>query len=246
VKFIQLNIFKGNLIRYAIKFLRKENADIINLQEVSKGMGTNNMDYFCTYEKLQDDLKYEYSFYSPKTGGRFGVHFVSEGQLILSKYPIIYKKAVYTQGKPNLQSGFVEKKNLKMNVLQHVKIKIDSKIVNDLNYHGYLIWGTRAGNGQTESNSKKILNYMSSIDQNERIILSGDFNLSPKSRSLRMISRSYPDLISKYKIKTTRNELSFEKTPVDNILVNRQVKVKSLKVPMTYISDHLPLVMSFD
>jgi len=50
-----------------------------------------------------------------------------------------------------------------------------------------------------------------------------------------MISRSYPDLISKYKIKTTRNELSREKTPVDNIFVNRRVKVKSLRVPMVYI-----------
>lgn len=231
---------------YVIEFLKKENADIINLQEISKGMGTTNGDYFCTYEKLQEALKYKYYFYLPTRGGRFGTHFVSEGQLILSKYPITYKKAICTQGKPNLHSGFVGKKDLKVNVLQHAKIKIGSKIVNDLNYHGYFIWGTRAGNRITESHSKKILKYMNSIDQNEHIILSGDFNLSPRSKSLRIISREYPDLISKYKIKTTRNKLSREKTSVDNILVNGQVKIKSLKVPMVYTSDHLPLVMKFE
>jgi endonuclease/exonuclease/phosphatase family metal-dependent hydrolase len=231
---------------YALEFLKKENADIINLQEVSGGMGTTNTDYFDVYESLQQILKYKYSFYSPTIEGKFAKHFVSEGQLILSKYPIIYKTAIYMHGKPDFHSNFIGKKDRTVEVLQHVKINAGNKVINDLNYHGYLIWGSRMGNRLTESYSKRILNCMDSVDQNEQIIFSGDFNLSPKSNSLKMISHSYPDLISKYKIKTTRNALSHEKTPVDNIFVNKQVKVKSLKVPMIYISDHLPLVMNFE
>ena len=62
---------------------------------------------------------------------------------------------------------------------------------------------------------------------------------------MKIISRHYPDLVSKYKIKTTRNELSAVKVPVDNILVNDLVKAKFLRVPKVYVSDHLPLVMDF-
>ena len=36
-----------------------------------------------------------------------------------------------------------------------------------------------------------------------------------------------------------------EKTPIDNILVNSKARVKSLRIPMVYISDHLPLMLNF-
>ncbi len=245
MKLIQLNICFGFLSMYAIEFLKREDADIVNVQEVTAGMRSTSTDFFDTYESLQRGLEYKYSFYSPTIEGRFAGHTVSEGQLILSKYPIVYKSATY-MGKPNFHSNFIGRKDRKVEVLQHVKVKVGSRIINDLNYHGYFIWGSRAGNRTTELYSRKILRCMDSIDPNEQVMLSGDFNLSPKSKSLRMISKSYPDLISRYGIKTTRNRLSVEKTPVDNIFVNSRVKVKSLKVPMIYISDHLPLIMNFE
>ena len=245
MKLVQLNICFGFLKTYAIEFLKKENPDIINLQEITSGMGTTNTDFFDTYESLRKGLGYGYSFYSPTIEGRFAKHTVSEGQLIMSKHPIVYTNEIY-MGKPNFHSNFIGRKDRKVEVLQHVRIKAGRKIINDLNYHGYFIWGSRAGNKRTESYSKKILDCMNSVDQNEQIILSGDFNLAPKSKSLKMIGASYPDLITRYRIRTTRNKLSVEKTPVDNIFVNARVKVRSLKVPMIYISDHLPLVMNFE
>lgn len=246
MKFIQLNIWRGYQKMYAIDFLKRENADMVNLQEVTSGMGTTDTDYFDTREALQEALGYRYSFYSPTIGGRLGRHLVSEGQLILSKYPIVHKEAVYLHGKPDFRSSFVGKRDRNVEVLQHAKIKAGSKTINLLNYHGFLIWGSRAGNKTTEAYSKVILEHMDAASRDEYVILSGDFNLSPASKSLRMISGRYPDLISRYKIKTTRNELSREKTPVDNIFVNDRVRVKSFRVPRVYISDHLPLVMSFE
>lgn len=102
------------------------------------------------------------------------------------------------------------------------------------------------GNKVTEEHSRKILRYMDSIDPEEAIILSGDFNLAPNSKSLQMISKYYSNLILKYHIKTTRNAIVSIKDPVDNIFVNKKVKVRSLKAPMNYASDHLPLVMDFE
>ena len=244
MKFIQLNIWDGCLMLYAIKFLKEENADIVNLQEVSAGVTATDSLYFSAYDRLRKALKYKYDFYSPMAKGEFAGHHVSRGQLILSKYPITYRKVIYTHGKLIRRSTF-SSDDLNVRLLQHAKINVKGRTLNILNYHGLFIWHTKLGNKETESHSKKILKCMDSIDQNEQIILSGDFNLSPKSNSLKMISRCYTNLISKYRISTTRNELSAIKDPVDNIFVNKQVKIKSLKVPMVYISDHLPLVMDF-
>jgi endonuclease/exonuclease/phosphatase family metal-dependent hydrolase len=244
MKLIQLNIWGGDLIWSALRFLKKEDADILNLQEVTAGMKEADSFYFHTYEKLQEALKYEYSFYSPTIESRFENRTVSSGQLILSKYPIKYRRAVYTKGKSG-EYGPFSYKIPEVLLLQHAKIDVDGKMVNDLNYHGCFIMGTKTGNKITESHSRKILKYMNSLDQGEQIILSGDFNLTPNSDSLRIIGREYTDLILRNRIRTTRNELSIPKEPVDNIFVNRQVKVKSLKVPKVYVSDHLPLIMTF-
>jgi len=244
MRLVQLNIWDGCLLRYAIKFLKETDADLVNLQEVSKGMDSKDSEYFSVYDGLQKALKYKYSFYSPMAEGKLGNNSVSKGQLILSKYPITYRKVIYTHGRLKKNSNF-SSKDMNNRLLQHIKVNADGKTINVLNYHGIFIWGTKMGNKATEAHSKKILKCMNSIDKKEQIILSGDFNLAPGSKSLRIISRHYPDLISRYKIKTTRNELSAVKEPVDNILLNNRVKVKSLKVPMVYISDHLPLVMDF-
>ncbi len=244
MRFVQLNIWDGCLLRYAVKFLKEADADIINLQEVSAGMSPTESEYFSVHDGLKKALKYKYDFYSPAITGEFGKYTVSRGQLILSKYPITYRKVVYMQGKLKIHSTFGTR-DMNRRLLQYAKINVKGKTINVLNYHGYFIWGSKMGNRTTESHSKKVLKCMDSIDKNEQIILSGDFNLAPESNSFRILSKRYPDLVSKYGIKTTRNELSAVKEPVDNILVNNRVKVKSLKVPMVYIADHLPLVMDF-
>jgi endonuclease/exonuclease/phosphatase family metal-dependent hydrolase len=226
-------------------FLKKEDADILNLQEVSMGMKKSKSEFFNLYDALQKELGYRYGFYSMQSGSKFAGHNVYLGQLILSKYPITRRSVIYMDAKPQKHSAFsAEAMNVRL--LQCARININGKIVNDLNHHGYYMWGSKTGNSRTESHCKKILGYMKSLNQDERIVLSGDFNLAPRSRSLGFINREYTNLVLRYGIKTTRNELSVPQDPVDNIFVNDAVKVKSLKVPKLYVSDHLPLIMEFD
>jgi len=245
MKLIQLNIWDGSLLRNAIKFLEKEDADIVNLQEVSMGMKQSDSEFFSVYDALQNALGYQYGFYSPQAESSFAGYSVYLGQLILSKYPIVCKSVVYMNGKPRKNST-LSTADLNLRLLQHARIDINGKIVNDLNHHGLFVWGTKMGNKTTESHQKKISRYLNTINQGERIILTGDFNLAPRSRSLGFITKNYTNLVLKYKIKTTRNELSVPKEPVDNIFVNPTVKVRSLRVPKLYVSDHLPLIMEFD
>lgn len=246
MKFIQLNVWHGNLRHNLISFLKKENADIINLQEVPAGLQADYY-YFGLADKLKEQLNCKYSFYSKTTQGKMYGKTISEGQLILSKYPITYTNAFFVGGKLKNNSLFTRAGiDLDSRVVEHAKIKANGETINVLNYQGYFIWGTKMGNKVTESHCRTILKYMKSLNQDEKIILSGDFNLDPKSKSMQIISKHYPDLVSRYKIKTTRNELSNPQEPVDNILVDDKVHVKSFKVPKVYVSDHLPLIMNFE
>lgn len=243
MKFIQINAWRGYLYNNLIEFLAKEDADIVNLQEVNSGLKATS-ECFSLYEKLKKSLKYRYSFYSPNAQGNLGGYKVSEGHLVLSKHPIISRKIVYTFGRLRKSSIF-HWKDTNVCMIQHVKIKVNDEIINDLNYKGFWIKGNQKGNPETEKHSQKILKYIKSLNRNEKIIFSGDFNLLPNSTSLEIISKKYSNLILKYGIKTTRNEVSYFDTPVDNIFINDKVIVKSLNVPKVYISDHLPMIMKF-
>lgn len=243
MKFIQINTWRGYLYHNLIKFLRKEDADIVNLQEVNAGLRSES-EHFSLYEKLEKELGYRYSFYSPNAKGELGGYKISEGHLILSKHPITHKRILYISGRLR-RPGLFTPKDTNVCLLQHALIKANGETLNDLNYKGYFVWASKQGNKVTESHSQRIAKYMNSLDQNEKIILSGDFNLAPESRSLRIISKNYSNLVLRYRIKTTRNETSFFKTPVDNIFVNDKVTVSSLRVPMSYVSDHLPMIMNF-
>lgn len=242
MKLLQLNIMRGDLIYNLLDFLKREDADILNLQEVTRGMGRYS-GFFKVYGMLQKDLGYKYSFYSPMGENRFAGRTVSEGPMILSKYKIIFRKTDYLGGK--MKKDYLFGIRDKTRLLQQAKIDVDGQTINDLNYHGIFVWGDRMGDSTVRAYCKAILSYMKSLNQSEPIVLSGDFNLVPDSESFRLISRSYPDLVTRYRIKTTRNELSRVPEPVDNILVNKHVKVKSFSVPKAYVSDHLPLIMNF-
>ncbi len=235
----------GNNRFSLIKFLEKENADIVNLQEIPGGLNSDIYYNFSFRDHLMKKLKYEYSFYSETLESKVLGKRITYGLLILSRYPITYKKSLLIAGRINRRS-LLTISDYNTRLLQHARIKVGKIVINCLNYHGYFIWGTKMGNSITESHCRHILKYMGSIDQKEKIILSGDFNLAPWTRSLGIIGKHYSNLDLRYKVKTTRNELVGITDPVDNIFVNDQVRVRSLKVPHVYVSDHLPLVMKFN
>ena len=168
MRFVQLNIWDGGLLRYAVEFLKRIDADIVNLQEVSAGMPSAESEYFSVYDKLRRTLKYKHNFYSPIVEGKFGNHPISKGQMILSKYPITYRKTIFTHGRLKKHSNFSEE-DLNIRLLQHAKVNANGRTINVLNYHGYLLWGiTKMGNKATESQCKKILEYINTIDQSEQ------------------------------------------------------------------------------
>ena len=242
MKLIQLNAWLGNLKLNLVEFLKEEDADILNLQEVSDGFGTS-ADYLNLRAILRKELRYRYSSFVPMSRGTMNGIPVSEGNMVLSKYPIRSARVFYVSRPRRANLLFSGRAN--SIPLQYVRIEAEGRTIHDFNYHEMLVWG-RFGNQATAQHSRRVAERMASLDQDEMIILCGDFNQDPRSGTLDAINKSYTNLVLKHRIKTTRNELAFDTVPVDNIFVNAAVRVRSVRSPKVYVSDHLPVIMSFD
>ncbi len=145
--------------------------------------------------------------------------------------------------------------------LQFVDIEINNKIVRVSNIHGRSQPGHK---NDTKTRIKQSEIMASSLIGNKHLnILGGDFNLNPDTKSIRLIEDAgLVNLISKYGIKTTRNSIAWGQAVEHNNLglykyygiqpfadycfVSKSIKVKSFEVPDIEVSDHLPLILSFD
>lgn len=121
-----------------------------------------------------------------------------------------------------------------------------------LNYHGITYHPTddKMDNLQRIAQSENIISEAKNWTGIK--ILGGDFNVESKTKSIEMFETSgYVDLIKKFNVKTTRNELAwknYEKKLLfsDYIFVDPTVKVKSLTLPNIDVSDHLPMILEID
>jgi endonuclease/exonuclease/phosphatase family metal-dependent hydrolase len=93
--------------------------------------------------------------------------------------------------------------------------------------------------------------FLKAVASAEPDIIGGDFNLLPDTESIERFRRAgYQDLIRKYRIKTTRNHLTWDRYPdkqkylfSDYVFVSQDFLVESFTVPDVEVSDHQPMVL---
>jgi endonuclease/exonuclease/phosphatase family metal-dependent hydrolase len=247
------------------KFLTKQNADILCLQEVTKKIDNSaNPDYISKspIDEATKNLKYE--FYNPITMLKdFQVNnfhkkenfefdfggFIEMGNYIRTGFTIVNKEHIYLKNTGNIK--ITDWKNWPKcfsTGVQIVDLKLPkSKMLRVINYHG--IWTKeKVGNIETLNACRKILSLAKEV--NYPTIIAGDFNLFPDSPSMQVFYKDFISLVDKHNIVTTRpnnNELShLERNVVDYVLVSKGIKINSFKVLDSDVSDHLPLVLDFE
>jgi endonuclease/exonuclease/phosphatase family metal-dependent hydrolase len=247
------------------KFLLKQNADILCLQEVTKAIDLSANPEFVSkpqIDRAAKNLKYE--FYNPITILKdFQVNnfhkkenftfdfggFIEMGNYVKTKFEISKKEHLYVKKSGNIKITDWQKwpKCFSTGV-QIVDLKLPkSKMLRVINYHG--IWTKeKVGNIETLNACRKILSLAKEIEY--PTIIAGDFNLFPDSPSMQVFYKDFISLVDKHNIVTTRpnsNELShLERNVVDYILVSKNIKINSFEVLDSDVSDHLPLVLDFD
>jgi len=133
----------------------------------------------------------------------------------------------------------------------YTHIQINDRDVHICNVHGVSEPGDKLDNVGRLRQSREIIERFRSLEGIK--IIGGDFNLELNTKSLKMFEESgYRNLISEYKVLTTRNKFVWERFPEskqyfsDYVFVNRGLKVKEFSVPDVEVSDHLPMILVVD
>lgn len=241
MKIIQLNMWNGRLERAIINFLKEEKADIVCLQEVISLEGGAGGWFLLPLEDLMVQLDSK-SLYAPFLNFNFMNRRAEVGNAILTNMPVVHEATIFTGGE--YLEGFDSKEATgNINNLLHASMDLPSGKLHVLTHHGYLVPGTKEGNGETLRQCTMIADYVAKLDG--AVILTGDFNLSPRSQSIELLSQTLTNLSIKNNLTSTYSEFGKNKEVCDYIFVNDKVEVKDFKVSNTIVSDHLALIMEF-
>lgn len=252
MKIVTLNTWGGRagsqgLLDFFTKY--RDDVDIFCLQEmwsapyedlegqVVGGVDLNNENIMTTGVQQISALLDDYTaYFRPSYNNNYGLMmFVKNTIKVIEENEFfVYKDKHYV---PMGDQG-----NHARNI-QCVKFMQNNQILNVINFHG--LWN---GQGKTDTDdrilqSQKIIDFISGVGSD--IVLCGDFNLLPDTKSLQMF-RDYglKDLIGEYNVQSTRTSLY--KKPIrlaDYAFVSPSLPVIDFRVLPDEVSDHNALMI---
>jgi endonuclease/exonuclease/phosphatase family metal-dependent hydrolase len=246
MKLLQLNIWQGRLILNILKFLEKEQPDILCLQEVLSAKETveipNNM---CnSFELIRQKTGYDNTFFSADLRTTFAGTSVAFGNAILSKYPLGRTDTVWINGGP-VQDQTHENFIPHTSNLQIAEVQLPhGKKATIVNHHGY--WEPDP-KGSVISRQKFQLVADTIRDLPCPMIVTGDLNVTHQSPALAPLETFLNDLTYDTGLRTTLTELNaMHGIACDHVMVSDDVQVRSLTRSDMLLSDHAALLLEFN
>lgn len=248
IKILSLNLFEGGVFWDNIeKFIKRENFDILCLQEVYNG-DAKQPPNFQSITKLQKLLPQYYFHYSPEMYEIWPEGQGDGGNAIFSRFPIIKTNTVFLHReydrfvRSQHGSGFTHyPKNM-----VYAKIKVVNLELNVFNLHG--IWGLDGKDSDERLvMGEKIVN---EINGKKNTILTGDFNINPNTKTIASIEKHLTnvfkgDFKSTFNIKH-KNNPGYANAVVDMMFVSSDLKIIEKMSPLDDVSDHRPLIATFE
>lgn len=242
MKLLQLNTWSCKLPTGIVKLFQTENPDIVCLQEVVTS--TDGGKIFDTIGSITDEFPFEYQYNTPLVEFNFMQHTATRGNMIASNIPLSATNELWTLG--SFTKDFDYKESGGYNVarnIAHAEVSTPSGAVHVLTLHGYHIKEHKLGNDETVRACKELVEYAASLEG--AVIITGDFNLSPDSESIKIVDQSFRNLVVEKGLKTTRNHLTKKTEVCDYIFVNDKVKVNDFYMSTIVASDHNGLILDF-
>ncbi len=258
MKLFNLNVgIKLNNNNEVVDLINEDAYDFVTLQESVRKLDEGVFPQFDSCDFIRKHTSFKNNFFGAlwvskfqiKSGGvtrDFG-GYVEQGNQLLTNYPIVKSSNVFYYKE---YSNYEDSTNFKTDDHPRAFIEcfldIKGKELQVINVHG--LWTSdKMGNERTQSQIDTIL---SRARKDVPCIIVGDFNLLPNSKYIKILNKSFVNLIDKYNIKSTRPEFDdgLDKGNVvcDYVFVNDKVKVNDFCVLNSNASDHLPLVLDFE
>lgn len=242
MKLLSLNVWQGRLERVLLRHLETLDVDFACMQEAVDIPG-QSLGLVSSYQTVGNSLRLDQQFFSKLISTNLGSKSINFGNVIYSNVSFSSTSSVFTYGEYSEDHDF-DTDDYNIRAFQHVLVDVKGKKLNIINHHGHHIDAHKLGDEETERQVSEILEYIRKL--NGAVVLCGDFNLSPESRSIKLIDAKLHNLSVEYSLKTTRSNLTHKKEVCDYIFVNDQVKVNSFEMDNNVISDHNALLLDFD
>ncbi len=244
MKLITLNIWGGRLEKPLLRFIKthSRDIDIFCFQEVFHQGRTqikvHAQSVMDIYTKISHALPQFTGYFTTPQDNEFGL-----ATFIRTTIPVaeVGERFVYRWKNANING---DAKTLGKNI-QYTKIDQEGSGYTIINFHGLWIGIHKDDTSDRLSQSRKIYDFTKKVKG--KIILCGDFNLSPATQSLKILEKNMRNLIKEFGITSTRSHLYTKPNKfADYILVSPEVIIKSLNVLPDAVSDHSPLYIEFN
>ncbi|MDO8566366.1 MAG: endonuclease/exonuclease/phosphatase family protein [Candidatus Moranbacteria bacterium] len=229
MKIVFLNVWEGKLQSAIAKFIKEQSVDtdIFCFQEFTHGMDGIAKDVLSGYEKVSAYKSIGEEDYFPQA------IFVRKNLRVLS-------------------FGVLLEKQMECGLAIYVQVPFGKSGLYVCNLHGTSEPGEKLDTPGRLRQSQTLIDYFK--EKEVPIIIGGDFNLLPQTKSIRIFEENgYKDLIKDFGIKTTRNHYAWDKYPnsphyySDYVFVSpATLTVKEFSVPNNEVSDHLPLILDIE
>jgi exonuclease III len=245
MKLISINAYGGKITELLLQFLKQHSdVDVFCFQEVYHdaqgkdmvwGVLGSNLNLLVDIKKALPNYD---SYYRPHLEDWWGLAMFAKKEL-----PIFEEGENFVH-KFKGHNPAIEPLGYTAKNIQFIKTENNGKPITILNFHG--LWNGK-GKGDTEERldqSRNIIKFIKTIKSD--FIFWGDFNLSPDTESLQMISRELNcrELIKEYGIVSTRTSLYTKPNKfADYVFVSNGIKIIDFKVLPDEVSDHTPLLL---
>lgn len=250
MKIVTLNLwFGGILFEEIVEFLRKENPDVVTMQEVYRGQDPLLTDQFRSIQVLKERLGCEFADFAPdyrdydEADGK-----AQRGNGILSKFRIVSHDALYyDQPYSEEYRDLPGQYHLCPHNLQHIVLDTPAGKVDVFNVHGP--WDLN-GDDYGEARQKMNAAIVTSIQLKNHVILAGDTNATQNNRLFKNIDQYLKnpfagELTTTYNMRH-KTRPGYATAVVDVIYVSPHINVAEHSCPDVDISDHLPLVATLE
>ena len=245
MKLICLNTWGGILKDELCEFITKQSADtdIFCLQEVydnvvnpRKILGNIDCNLFDDLTDWLPDFK---GFYALQQDNDKGLAIFVKNTIKISKTDDIFvflsKNAMLNDDSATIGSN-----------IQYIQFKENGQDYTVINFHGLWTPDGKTDNHDRIKQSQEIMKFIYSTAI-EKIVLCGDFNLGPTTKSIAIIEDGMRNLIKEHNIDTTRSDY-YKKSDkfADYVFVSDAINISKFKVLHDQASDHLPMLAEFN
>lgn len=247
LKFACLNLWQGgNLLDEAVAWIRKEDPDVIAMQEVYDGRDPSWERKFRSMEVLREALGYPHDAFVPALLERTAFGKMEQGNAVFSRFPIKANEAFFYDVPYGEREDTPEYRERTPRNLQKATLDLGGANLHVFNTQG--VWGEDGRDNPRRLEMGRII--AERVRGLPNVILTGDFNVNPDTETIAQVERELTnvfkdELASTFNMRQKTDPV-FASAVVDMVFVSPEIAVVAKSCPNADVSDHLPLLATLE